>query len=174
MTLKPAEEALPRASVAVHETGVVPTGNALPELGVQATTTGSLTPLTSGGAKMLKKTFADEVVVDQGTSGNGPNGGAVVSSTITLNESTSIEGSLSSVQVTRVEPIGKREFGAGLHVLPAATGKSTFAPAGLVASALMLGLASQCIAEADGVRTSATTTMTRARRKARAPSPAGA
>jgi hypothetical protein len=162
MTLKPAEEELPRVSVAVQETPVVPIGNELPELGVQATMTGSLTPLTSGGAKMLKETFAVEAVVDEVTSGNGPNSGAVVSSTITLNELTSIEGSLSAVHVTWVEPIGKREFGAGLHVLPAATGKSTFAPAGLVASALMLGLANQRIAEADGVSTSAKTTMKRA------------
>ena len=79
MTLKPAEEELPRVSVAVHETAVVPIGNELPELGVQATMTGSLTPLTSGGAKMLKETFAAEAVVDEVTSGNGPNGGAVVS-----------------------------------------------------------------------------------------------
>jgi hypothetical protein len=166
-TLKPADEKLPRASVAVHDTGVVPIENELPELGVQATTTGSLTPLTSGGAEMLKTTFTvEELAVDPRTSVSGPNPGAVVSSTITLKESTSIEGSLSSVHVTRVAPIGNREFGAGLHVVPAATGKFTFAPAELVASALMLGLASQCMAEAAGVSTSAKTTVKRARRKA--------
>ncbi len=167
-TLKPAGEEFPRSSVAVHETGVVPIGNGLPELGVQATTTGSLTPLTSGGAEMLKTTLTvEELAVDARTSVSGPNCGAVVSSTITLNESTSIEES--SVHVTRVEPIGKSEFGAGLHVVPGATAKSTFAPAELVASFLMLGFASQCIAEADGVSTSAKTTVKRARRKAKAP-----
>jgi len=167
--LKPADEKLPRLSVAVHDTGVVPIGNELPELGVQATTTGSLTPLASGGAEMLKKTFAVEVAVDAETSVSGPKAGAVVSSTITLNESTSIEGSLSSVHLTRVAPIGKREFGAGLHVVPGATAKSTFAPAELVASALTLGLASHCIGEADGVSTSAKTTVKRTRRNAKAP-----
>src|SRR6266480_1135896 len=114
---------------------------------------------------MLKTTFAVEVVVDARTSASGPKSGAVLSSTITLNELTTIEGSVLSAHVTRVAPIGKREFGAGLHVVPAATVKSTFAPPGLVASALMLGLSSQCIAEADGVSKSAMTTMKRARRK---------
>jgi len=127
-------------------------------------------------ADSLKSWTVDAKTIDPTTfdlSVKNPNGGAVVSSTITLNELTSIEGSLSSVHVTCVEPIGKREFGAGLHVLPAATGKSTFAPAGLVASCVMSLLFSQRIAEADGVSTSATTMMKRARRKAITPSPTG-
>jgi hypothetical protein len=53
-TLKPVgEEALPRTSVAVHETGVVPIEKEVPEAGLQTTPTGSLTPLTSGGAVTL-------------------------------------------------------------------------------------------------------------------------
>ena len=133
--MKPADEKLPRLSVAVHDTGVVPIGNELPELGVQATTTGSLTPLTSGGAEMVNATFAVEAVVDAETSVSGPKAGAVVSTTVTLNLLTMFEGSLSSVHVTWVVPIGKREVGAGSQVVPVATAKSTFAPAEPVASA---------------------------------------
>src|SRR5256885_15083559 len=123
------------ASVAVQETGVVPTGNELPELGVQATTTGSLTPLTSGGAGMLKTTLAVEVVVDARTSASGPKSGGVVSTTVTFNRATTFVGSVTSVHVTWVVPIGKREPGAGSHVVPEATLKVTIAPPGPVASA---------------------------------------
>ena len=52
-TLKPADEALLRASVAVQETGVVPIEKDVPEAGLQSTPTGSLTPLTSDGAVTL-------------------------------------------------------------------------------------------------------------------------
>ena len=52
-TLKPADEALLRASVAVQETGVVPIEKDVPEAGMQLTPTGSLTPLASDGAVTL-------------------------------------------------------------------------------------------------------------------------
>ena len=165
-TLKPAGEELPRSSVAVHDTGVVPIENELPEAGVQATTTGSLTLLTSLGVEMLKFTLVDDVAVEPGTSGRGPNAGGVVSATMTLKESTTVE-SLLSVQVTGVVAIGKREFGAGSQVESAGGMKFTLAPPELVASAVMSLLKDQCIADADGINTSARTTMRRSRRKAK-------
>ena len=89
--------------------------------------------------------------------------GGVVSTTITLKESTTSDVT-SSVHVTGVMPIGKREFGAGLHVAPAGAVKSTFAPPGPVASRVMSLLVSQCIADADGVSVSARKRMKTSRR----------
>jgi hypothetical protein len=167
VTLKPAEAALLLASVALHETDVVPIGKSLPERGVQTTLTGLLTLFTSDGAATLKDTALDEPVVESVTLESGPKRGAVVSTTITLKESVVIKGSVLSLQVTAVEPIAKREFGAGEHVEPAGSAKLTFAPPELDASAVMSPLLSQCIADADGVRTRAKTMMKRRRCKLR-------
>jgi hypothetical protein len=89
--------------------------------------------------------------------------GGVVSTTITLKESTTIEGSLSSVHVTSVEPSGKSEFGAWSQVAPEGAVKSTFAPPGPVASCVM-SLLSQCMADAEGVSVSARKRMKTSRR----------
>src|SRR5437899_2481647 len=85
--------------------------------------------------------------------------GGVVSTTITLKESTTISGSLLSVHVTVVEPSGNNEFGAGSQVAPEGAVKFTFAPPGPVASCVMSLLVSECIADADGVSMSARKTM---------------
>src|SRR5205823_5367840 len=99
VTEKSVDEWLLFPSVAVHVTGVVPIGKALPDAGVQTTSTGSLTPLTSDGAGTLKVTFFDEVDVESGTSGNGPNAGGIVSWIVTLKLPAGVP-SLSRVQVT--------------------------------------------------------------------------
>jgi hypothetical protein len=90
--------------------------------------------------------------------------GGVVSTTITLKKSTTIEGSLSFVHVTAVEPSGKSEFGAGSQVAPKGAVKATFAPPGPVASCVMSLLVSQRIADADGVRVSPRKRMKTSRR----------
>jgi len=94
----------------------VPIGNESPELAVQLTTTGSLTPFTSGGAGTLNVTFFDEVLVEAVTSGSGPNDGGVVSWTVTLNPPASVP-SLSNVHETGVVMIPKCVPEGGVHVV---------------------------------------------------------
>lgn len=126
---------LPTASDAEQFTGVVPIKNEEPDAGEQLTATLPSTMSCAVGG--VYDTVAELVAVDPVVLLAGAvNVGGVVSTTVTVNVVT-IEGSLSSVQVTVVAPRLKWEFGAGSQLVPGSGVKSTFVPVESVASAVM-------------------------------------
>jgi hypothetical protein len=147
-----------------------PSETVSPEAGKQVTETDPSTMSLAVGVANVTVAPAGLVASIEMGPGGPVRVGAVVSTTVTMKEFTTIEGSLSSVQVTGVvASSAKWEPGAGSHVVPGSTSKLTFAPVPSVASAIMAPLLSQCIAEADGVRTSASTMRKSNRRKVRTP-----
>lgn len=117
VTLKLHVAVLPDASVAVHVTVVVPTGNGVPEGGTHATVTPGQLSVATGSAKVptaavaigqlagaTAVTLVGQVMV-----------GGCVSLTVTVNEQVRGGGPV-VVQVTVVVPTGKNEPDAGEQV----------------------------------------------------------
>src|SRR5262245_28099697 len=101
-----AEPVLPWASVAVHVTVVAPTGNFVPEAGVQAGVSGPSTISLAEAAKV--STFPDGSGAASVMSDGTVTAGAVVSTIVTLNVLFDVLPAASlAVQVTVVWPIGK-------------------------------------------------------------------
>jgi hypothetical protein len=107
VTLKDCEVELPEASVAVQVTAVVPSGNVLPEPGVQLTLGDASTVSPAVGDGYVTAAPRELVALTVWSSGTDWSVGAVVSSTMTLKDADAELLELSvAVQVTGVVPNG--------------------------------------------------------------------
>jgi hypothetical protein len=114
LTVNPADAVLPRASLAVQVTGVVPTAKVEPEAGVQVTGTLPETRSVAVGAGQVTTAPLVLVAVTVMFAGIPDRTGGVVSTTPTVKVAVAgLPAASEAEQVTVVVPSGKTDPGAG-------------------------------------------------------------
>ena len=116
MTLKQQRLELPASFVAVQQTGVVPTGKTLPEVGTQTMVESALQLVVAVAVKLT--TAPSEPVHSAVMSGGQEIEGVPEYVTVTLKQQRDeLPASSVAVQQTSVVPLGKRLPDAGAHVI---------------------------------------------------------
>jgi hypothetical protein len=158
VTVNDAARLLPRASIAVHVTVVVPSGNVDPLTGVQVTGT---SPSTASVAEEVKLNAAPVAPVASTLAFAGTvTFGAVVSVTVTVKEAARLLPRASvAVQLTAVGPSGNVDPLAGVHVT--STTPSTLSVADVVKlNAAPVGPVASTVASAGTVTVGAVVSVT--------------